>query len=209
MLFRFAGGLGMFLYGMNVMADGLQKSAGDRMKHLLEFLTRNRLMGILVGSGRDGDYTEQLSHHGDGGGLCERGPDDAGAGSGRDHGRQYRNDDHGVAGVHERVGLHAQAGIFRAPADRDRRFYDAVREKGEGKGCQRDPGGLRRPLCGPEFHVGLDYALPGRPHFLGSVPYPRKQPDPGHPHRPGGDGDHPELLGLCGHPADAGRQRRW
>ncbi len=51
MLFRFAGGLGMFLYGMNVMADGLQKSAGNRMKHLLEFLTRNRLMGILVGAG--------------------------------------------------------------------------------------------------------------------------------------------------------------
>ena len=51
MLFRFVGGLGMFLYGMNVMADGLQKSAGDRMKHLLEFLTRNRLMGILVGAG--------------------------------------------------------------------------------------------------------------------------------------------------------------
>ena len=51
MLFRFAGGLGMFLYGMNVMADGLQKSAGDRMKHLLEFLTRNRVMGILVGAG--------------------------------------------------------------------------------------------------------------------------------------------------------------
>ena len=51
MLFRFIGGLGMFLYGMNVMADGLQKSAGDKMKHLLEFLTRNRLMGILVGAG--------------------------------------------------------------------------------------------------------------------------------------------------------------
>ena len=50
-LFRFIGGLGMFLYGMNVMADGLQKSAGDKMKHLLEFLTRNRLMGILVGAG--------------------------------------------------------------------------------------------------------------------------------------------------------------
>lgn len=51
MLFRFVGGLGMFLYGMNVMADGLQKSAGNRMKHLLEFLTKNRLMGILVGAG--------------------------------------------------------------------------------------------------------------------------------------------------------------
>ena len=51
MLFRFIGGLGMFLYGMNVMADGLQKSAGNKMKHLLEILTRNRLMGILVGAG--------------------------------------------------------------------------------------------------------------------------------------------------------------
>jgi phosphate:Na+ symporter len=51
MLFKFVGGLGMFLYGMNVMADGLQKSAGGRMKHLLEVLTRNRLMGILVGAG--------------------------------------------------------------------------------------------------------------------------------------------------------------
>ncbi len=50
MLFRFAGGLGMFLYGMNVMADGLQKSAGSRMKNLLGVLTRNRILGILVGA---------------------------------------------------------------------------------------------------------------------------------------------------------------
>lgn len=51
MLFRFIGGLGMFLYGMNVMADGLQKSAGGRMRHLLGVLTKNRLMGILLGAG--------------------------------------------------------------------------------------------------------------------------------------------------------------
>lgn len=50
MLFRFAGGLGMFLYGMNVMAAGLQKSAGGRMKHLLGFLTGNKVLGILVGA---------------------------------------------------------------------------------------------------------------------------------------------------------------
>lgn len=31
MLFSFIGGLGMFLYGMNIMADGLQKSAGGKM----------------------------------------------------------------------------------------------------------------------------------------------------------------------------------
>ena len=34
MLFQFVGGLGMFLYGMNAMADGLQKSAGHRMQRL-------------------------------------------------------------------------------------------------------------------------------------------------------------------------------
>ena len=50
-LFSFVGGLGMFLYGMNVMADGLQKSAGDKMKSLLGFLTKHRLMAVLVGAG--------------------------------------------------------------------------------------------------------------------------------------------------------------
>lgn len=50
MLFQFIGGLGMFLYGMQMMAAGLQKSAGDKMKHLLGVLTNNRFMGILVGA---------------------------------------------------------------------------------------------------------------------------------------------------------------
>lgn len=50
-LFQFVGGLGMFLYGMNSMADGLQKSAGGRMKQLLGVLTSNRLLGVLVGAG--------------------------------------------------------------------------------------------------------------------------------------------------------------
>jgi len=50
-LFQFVGGLGMFLYGMNQMADGLQKSAGHRMQKLLGVLTSNRLMGVLLGAG--------------------------------------------------------------------------------------------------------------------------------------------------------------
>lgn len=49
-LFTFVGGLGMFLYGMNLMADGLQKSAGDKMKQLLGYLTNNRLLGVLMGA---------------------------------------------------------------------------------------------------------------------------------------------------------------
>lgn len=50
MLFEFIGGLGMFLYGMNLMADGLQKSAGGKVKNLLGYLTNNRLLAILVGT---------------------------------------------------------------------------------------------------------------------------------------------------------------
>ena len=50
MLFEFAGGLGMFLYGMNIMATGLQKTAGNKMKQLLGFLTNNRLLGVVVGA---------------------------------------------------------------------------------------------------------------------------------------------------------------
>lgn len=44
------GGLGMFLYGMNVMGDGLQKVAGERLKKIIEMLTTNKLMGVLVGT---------------------------------------------------------------------------------------------------------------------------------------------------------------
>lgn len=50
-LFTFIGGLGLFLYGMHIMADGLQKSAGDKVKRLMGFLTKNRLVAVLVGAG--------------------------------------------------------------------------------------------------------------------------------------------------------------
>lgn len=49
-IFTFAGGLGLFLYGMNLMGDGLQKSAGNKLKRLLGYLTNNRLMAVLVGT---------------------------------------------------------------------------------------------------------------------------------------------------------------
>ncbi len=48
--FGLIGGLGLFLYGMNVMAAGLEKSAGDRLKRFIEVLTNNRFMGVIVGA---------------------------------------------------------------------------------------------------------------------------------------------------------------
>jgi len=44
------GGLAIFIYGMNLMSDGLQKSAGNKMKTILGILTRNPLLGVLAGA---------------------------------------------------------------------------------------------------------------------------------------------------------------
>ena len=46
----FAGGLGMFIYGMQIMAQGLENAAGNKMKSLLEVLTKNKLMGVMLGA---------------------------------------------------------------------------------------------------------------------------------------------------------------
>ena len=49
-LFGFLGGLGMFLYGMSIMADGMQTTAGSKMSTFLGKLTNNRVMAIALGA---------------------------------------------------------------------------------------------------------------------------------------------------------------
>lgn len=44
------GGLAVFIYGMNLMSDGLQKCAGERMRNILAWLTRNPVLGVLAGA---------------------------------------------------------------------------------------------------------------------------------------------------------------
>ena len=48
-IFLLLGGLGLFLFGMELMSDGLEKAAGARMRGILEFFTKNRFIGMLVG----------------------------------------------------------------------------------------------------------------------------------------------------------------
>ena len=43
------GGLGLFLFGMQMMGNGLQKAAGKKLERIIEILTTNRLMGVFVG----------------------------------------------------------------------------------------------------------------------------------------------------------------
>lgn len=50
MIITLIGGLALFIYGMNLMSDGLQKSAGDKMKNILAMLTKNPLLGVLAGA---------------------------------------------------------------------------------------------------------------------------------------------------------------
>lgn len=50
MLVQLFGGLGLFLYGMKMMGDGLENAAGDRLKGILEKVTSNPVIGILVGA---------------------------------------------------------------------------------------------------------------------------------------------------------------
>ena len=47
---RLMGGLGLFLYGMNLMGESLQKSAGAKLKKIIELLTSNVVMGVIVGT---------------------------------------------------------------------------------------------------------------------------------------------------------------
>ncbi len=49
LIFGLLGGLGMFLFGMKIMSEGLQKIAGNKMRKILAALTNNRFIGALVG----------------------------------------------------------------------------------------------------------------------------------------------------------------
>ena len=49
-VFGLLGGLAVFIYGMNLMSESLQKAAGEKMKSILALLTKNRIMGVIAGA---------------------------------------------------------------------------------------------------------------------------------------------------------------
>ena len=50
MIFGMVGGLGLFLYGMQLLSNSLQKSAGDKLPKILESLTNKPIVGVLTGA---------------------------------------------------------------------------------------------------------------------------------------------------------------
>ena len=49
-IFGLLGGLAVFLFGMNMMSECLQKAAGEKMKSILSLLTKNPVMGVIAGA---------------------------------------------------------------------------------------------------------------------------------------------------------------
>lgn len=49
-IFGLTGGLAIFIFGMNLMSECLQKAAGEKMKNILGLLTKNRLLGVIAGA---------------------------------------------------------------------------------------------------------------------------------------------------------------
>lgn len=49
-LLELAGGLGLFLFGMSLMSEGIEKAAGAKLRNILELFTKNRFMGLIVGT---------------------------------------------------------------------------------------------------------------------------------------------------------------
>ena len=49
-IMKLMGGLGLFIYGMKLMGDGLENAAGDGLKKILEKVTSNPIKAVLVGA---------------------------------------------------------------------------------------------------------------------------------------------------------------
>ncbi|NLC53346.1 MAG: sodium-dependent phosphate transporter, partial [Firmicutes bacterium] len=50
LIFGVVGGLALFIYGMDLMSEGLKKVAGERLRKILEAVTKNPLIGVIVGT---------------------------------------------------------------------------------------------------------------------------------------------------------------
>ena len=147
----FIGGLAMFIYGMNIMADGLQHAAGSKMKKILEVLTQNKLMGIgCIGYG---DYPKLLCHNGYGCRLCKRRADESDTGNQRYHGCEYRYNHHGLVGFRRRMGKNVQPLYTGTNRSYGRRNRNVGGEKAAKQGCSWYHHWVWYPFYRHEYHV--------------------------------------------------------
>lgn len=95
-IFGLLGGLAVFLFGMNMMSECLQKAAGEKMKSILSLLTKNPVMGVIAGALTTAVLQKQQRYYCYGDRLCQRGAGDAPTGDIYHFGREYRYDGDGA-----------------------------------------------------------------------------------------------------------------
>lgn len=93
------GGLGLFLFGMQLMGEALEKAAGTRLKKLLGMVTGNRFLAMLAGITITAVVQSSSGDDGHGRRLRQRGADVPDAGGRRDYGRKHRHNGHVAAAV--------------------------------------------------------------------------------------------------------------
>ena len=91
------GGLALFLYGMQMMGNGLETAAGNKMKSILEKLTSNRIKGVLVGAAITAVIQSSSATTVNGRRVCKFWIDDIESGCMGNYGCQYRYDDYRTA----------------------------------------------------------------------------------------------------------------
>ena len=84
------GGLAMFLYGMQVMGDGLEKLSGGKLEKILENLSSNRVKAVLVGAAVTAIIQSSSATHSYGSRLRKLGNHASVPGCGLYYGRKYR-----------------------------------------------------------------------------------------------------------------------
>ena len=93
-LLSLLGGLALFLYGMQMMSNGLETAAGNKMKQILEKLTSNRIKAVLVGAVITAVIQSSSATTVMGSRICKLGTDDTEPGCMDHHGSQHRYNDH-------------------------------------------------------------------------------------------------------------------
>ena len=96
MVIQLIGGLGLFIYGMKVMAENLEKAAGDKLRRGLEVLTTNRFAGAGCGVRHNDADSKLIRNDSYGCWVCQRRSHDTASGVRCDHGREYRYNNNGV-----------------------------------------------------------------------------------------------------------------
>ena len=84
---QLAGGLGLFLFGMKLMGDGLEMAAGSKLRGMIERLTKNKYMGALVGLVVTAVIQSSSATTVMVVGICKCWTDEFSPGGRRDHGR--------------------------------------------------------------------------------------------------------------------------